>query len=38
VEASATESVSERDKDIIRAYLARRTLTEAFSDEAVGEE
>jgi hypothetical protein len=38
VEASATGSLSERDKDVIKAYLARRTLTEAFSDEAVGEE
>jgi hypothetical protein len=27
VEASATASLSERDKDIIKAYLARRTLT-----------
>jgi hypothetical protein len=26
VEASATASLSERDKDIIKAYLARRTL------------
>ncbi len=38
VEASATASLSERDKDIIKAYLARRTLIEAFSEEAVGEE
>jgi hypothetical protein len=38
VEASATASLSERDKDIIKAYLARRTLIEAFSKEAVGEE
>ena len=37
VEASATASLSERDKDIIKAYLARRTLIEAFSDEAIGE-
>jgi phosphate uptake regulator len=36
VEASA--SLSERDKDIIKAYLARRTLIEAFSEETVGEE
>ena len=38
VEASATASLSERDKDIIKAYLARRTLIEAFSEETVGEE
>ena len=38
VEASATTSLSERDKDIIQAYLARRTLIEAFSEETVGEE
>jgi hypothetical protein len=38
VEASATTSLSERDKDIIKAYLARRTLIEAFSEETVGEE
>ena len=38
VEASATASLSERDKDIIKAYLARRMLIEAFSDEAVGKE
>ncbi len=38
VEASATASLSERDKDIIKAYLARRTLIEAFSEEATGEE
>jgi hypothetical protein len=38
VEASATTSLSERDKDIIKAYLARRTLIEAFSEEPVGEE
>jgi hypothetical protein len=38
VEASATTSLSERDKDIIKAYLARRTLIEAFSEEKVGEE
>ena len=33
VEASATASLSERDKDIIKAYLARQTLIEAFSEE-----
>ena len=33
VEASATASLSERDKDIIKVYLARRTLIEAFSEE-----
>ena len=38
VEASATASLSERDKDIIKTYLARRTLIEAFSEETVGEE
>ena len=38
VEASATASLSERDKDVIKVYLARRTLIEAFSKEAVGEE
>jgi predicted solute-binding protein len=38
VEASATTSLSERDKDIIKAYLARWTLIEAFSEETVGEE
>jgi hypothetical protein len=37
-EASATASLSERDKDIIKAYLARRTLIEAFSGEAMGEQ
>jgi len=37
-EASATTSLSERDKDIIKAYLARRTLIEAFSEETVDEE
>jgi hypothetical protein len=35
VEASATASLSDRDKDIIKAYLARRTLIEAFSEETV---
>jgi hypothetical protein len=38
VEASATAGLSERDKDIIKAYLARRTLIEAFSEQTVGEE
>ena len=38
VEASATASLSERDKDNIKAYLARATLIEAFSEEAAGEE
>ena len=38
VEASATASLSERDKDIIKAYLARLTLIEAFSEEKEGEE
>jgi hypothetical protein len=38
VEASATASLSERDKDIIKAYLARRTLIEAFSEEEGDEE
>jgi hypothetical protein len=33
VEANATASLSERGKDIIKAYLARRTLIEAFSEE-----
>jgi hypothetical protein len=37
-EASATAGLSERDKDIIKAYLARRTLIEAFSEQTVGEE
>ena len=37
VEASATTNLSERDKDIIKAYLARRTLIEAFSDEKEGQ-
>ena len=36
VEASATGNLSKRDKDIIKAYLARRTLIEAFSEETVG--
>jgi hypothetical protein len=38
VEASATASLSERDKDIIKAYLARRTLIEAFSEKEGDEE
>ena len=38
VEAGATASLTERDKDIIKAYLARRTLIEAFSEETIGEE
>ncbi len=38
VEASATANLSERDKDIIKAYLARRTLIEAFSEGTVDEE
>ncbi len=38
VEASATASLSERDKDIIKAYLARRTLIEAFSEDTEGQE
>jgi hypothetical protein len=38
VEASATASLSERDKDIIKAYLARRTLIEAFSEQTEGQE
>jgi hypothetical protein len=38
VEATATTSLSERDKDIIKAYLARQTLIEAFSEETEGEE
>jgi hypothetical protein len=29
--------LSERDEDIIKAYLARRTLIEAFSEETLGE-
>ena len=37
VEASATANLSEHDKDIIKAYLARRTLIEAFSEETVDE-
>jgi hypothetical protein len=37
-EASATISLSEHDKDIIKAYLARRTLIEAFSEVAEGDE
>ena len=37
VEASATASLSGCDKDVIKAYLARRTPIEAFRDEAVGE-
>ncbi len=37
VEASATASLSERDKDIIKAYLARQTLIDAFSEETVEE-
>jgi hypothetical protein len=37
VEASASASLSGRDKDIIKAYLARRTLIEAFSEETVEE-
>jgi hypothetical protein len=36
VEASATAGLSERNKDIIKAYLAR-TLIEAFSEEAADE-
>jgi hypothetical protein len=36
--SSATASLSERGKDIIKAYLARLTLIEAFSEEAAGEE
>jgi len=38
VEASATASLSEHDKDIIKAYLARRTLIEAFSEKEGDEE
>jgi hypothetical protein len=38
VNASATASLSERDKDTIKAYLARLTLIEAFSEETVSEE
>jgi hypothetical protein len=38
VESSATAGLSEHDKDIIKAYLARRTLIEAFREETVGEE
>ena len=38
VEASATTNLSERDKDIIKAYLARLTLIKTFSEESVGEE
>jgi hypothetical protein len=38
VEASATASLSARDHDIIKAYLARLSLIEAFSEETVGEE
>ncbi len=38
VEASATANLSERDKDIIEAYLARVTLIEAFSEETEGKE
>jgi len=38
VEATATASLSERDKDIIKAYLAWRTLIEAFSEGAVDNE
>ena len=30
--------LSERDEDIIEAYLARRTLIEALSEESAGEE
>jgi hypothetical protein len=36
--SSATANLSERDKDIIKAYLAQRTLIESFSEETVGEE
>jgi hypothetical protein len=36
--STATASLSERDKDIIKAYLARRTLIEAFSEEAADED
>jgi hypothetical protein len=38
VEARATAGLSERDKDIIKAFLARVTLIKASSEEAVGEE
>jgi hypothetical protein len=38
LEASATTSLSERDHDIIKAYLALLTLIEAFSEETIGEE
>ena len=38
VEANATTSLSEGDKDIIKAYLARRTLIEAFSEETIDEQ
>jgi hypothetical protein len=36
--STATASLSERDKVTLKAYLARRTLIEAFSEETVGEE
>jgi hypothetical protein len=38
MEASATASLSKYDNEIIKAYLARRTLIEAFKEETVGEE
>ncbi len=38
VEASATASLSARDHDIIKAYLARLSLIEAFSEDTVSEE
>ncbi len=38
VEASATSNLSKYDNEIIKAYLARRTLIEAFSEETGGEE
>jgi hypothetical protein len=38
VEASATANLSAHDQDIMKAYLARVTLIEAFSEETVGEE
>jgi hypothetical protein len=38
VEANATASLTEREKEIIEAYLTRRTFIEAFSKEAVREE
>ena len=38
VEAGATAGLSGRDKDIIKAFLARVTLIEVSSEEAVGEE